>query len=111
MDKKETEHFAEETKHSFEDFGNQVLDTSSMVKEEAEKIASDAKELLEHFGQQSQDSMKDVSAKVKEGVENALDFMGQECDENKYYICDIIGVIIVALMISLGVYIFVTTNM
>ena len=55
--------------------------------------------------------MKDVSDKVKEEVENSLDFMSQQCEENKYYICDIIGVIIVALMISLGVYIFVTTNM
>ena len=110
MVKEETEKIAEEAKQSLEDIGKQIQDASSMVKEGAEKIAAGAKQSLEYIGLQSQD-LKEVSDKVKGEVENALNVMNQEYEVNKYYICDILGVIIVSLMISLGVYIFVTTNM
>ena len=77
----EAEKIVEEATESLENFGEKVQDTSNMVIDEAGKIATDAKKSLEDFGEQ----------------------------EN--HVGEIIIVVFMALIIALGVYIYVSADM
>ena len=104
------EKIAEEAKESFKEFGEEAQDAGSMVIDEAEKIVEDAKQSLENFGEKVQDTSSMVieeAEKIATDAKKSFEDFGEE--EN--HIGEVIIVVIVALIVALGVYICVSTDL